>query len=485
MLSEIDHLTLLSLLALVTQLIVILGVILRVILTRHPPGSAFAWILLTIVLPYVGFLLYLILGERPIGRIRARLLNAGNASPHSFSHLDLPLPQAIHHYRSLIQLACQIANQPLTTGNALSLKHSGTVSIQSILDDISLAKHSIEMEFYIWENGGHIEKITQALFEARQRDVQVFLLVDDFGSKNFLKSQLKKDMEAAGMHIASAMPMRFLRMFGLQRADIRLHRKTVIIDQAVAYTGSFNMIDPRGYQASQKVGQWIDAMVRIEGPSVLSLRNMWAQDWLLQPDKLQSVNAIKSTLTNYPNIGQGFVVTVPSSPSATVDTSLLLLLDAINRAEHSVTITTPYFVPNETVIHAILSAALRGVQVRLIVPAKADSRAVNWAMRRYFDDLLNAGVQILMFHGGLLHTKSIAVDDEFALFGTLNIDNRSMHLNFELMLLIFDRPFVNELLTLQQEYIHHSSALNPTTWRKRPLSERMKEGAYYLVAPLL
>ena len=164
---------------------------------------------------------------------------------------------------------------------------------------------------------------------------------------------------------------------------------------------------------------------------------------------------------------------------------MLLVLESIASAQSTLTVTTPYFIPNESVVAALKNAVLRGVDVRLIVPRRCDGALVNWAMRRYFDDLLAGGVKIYLYEAGMLHTKSISIDGEVGIFGTLNIDNRSMHLNFELMMAIFDRQFVADLDSLTTDYMRKSSLLDPIRWRKRPLSNRLKEGASYLVSPLL
>ncbi len=157
----------------------------------------------------------------------------------------------------------------------------------------------------------------------------------------------------------------------------------------------------------------------------------------------------------------------------------------VNDAQHSITITTPYFVPNEVLSAALLNAAYRGVAVKLIVPEKADSAMVSWAGRRHYHDLLEAGVKILTYHGGLLHTKSIAIDGEYAVFGTVNFDNRSLHLNFEMMLLIFDTNFLQALKHLHQQYETQCNMVDAENWHKRPISAKLKEGAAYLLAPLL
>lgn len=486
---HLDNLSLLGVLAILLQFAIMGSVILRVILTRHPPGSAFAWILLTTILPYIGFFLYLMFGERPIGRLRRRRLREiltrwGRLAYHKISPVG-PLPKLLMQHRSFIHLACKLGGMPIASGSRTQLLGSADKTIASLLQDICAAQSSIDMEFYIWDEGGDVESIAQALLAAATRGVRVRILVDDFGSRSFLRSKSKTSMEAAGIEIASALPMRFLRVFGLQRADIRLHRKTVIIDRRIAYTGSFNMIDPRRYQGAKEVGAWVDAMVRVEGPAVTALMAVWTFDWALQPDGDMSDFDDDFAEELIPNCGPASVVTVPSGPYENGDRSLLLVLEAINRAQYSLTITTPYFVPSEAVVMALHNAVLRGVDVKLIVPERADSLPVTYAMRRYFDDLLQGGVRILLYQGGLLHTKSITIDDECSVFGTLNIDNRSLHLNFELMMVIFDSAFTTDLDKLQAEYASRCRELNADTWRQRPLADRLKEGACFLASPIL
>lgn len=214
------------------------------------------------------------------------------------------------------------------------------------------------------------------------------------------------------------------------------------------------------------------------------MKQLFLVDWAIQPDGDPSdLQQLKQDPIDQP--GDATIVTVPSGPYGSKDPNVHLLLESINAARFSITITTPYFVPNEVLATALLNATYRGVKVTLIVPAIADSAAVTWAARRYFDDMLSAGVRILLYNGGLLHTKSIAVDDEYALFGTVNFDNRSLHLNFEMMLLIFDRQFMVDINKLHLSYAEKCSPVDPNTWYHRPLTERLKEGASYLISPLL
>ena len=484
-----DTFTIYGLLAALLQLVIIVGTILRVILTRHPPGSAFAWILLTTILPYIGFALYLMFGERPIGRLRARRLRETGKRWMTVAHQKLtphgPLPYKLARHRTFIHLVTRLAGMPLATGSCVELHKTSEQTLRAIENDIKAAAKSVDMVFYIFSPQGRVLQVIDALIDAAARGVRVRILVDDFGSRAFLRSDARRRMETAGIEIASALPMRFLRFFGLQRADLRLHRKLVIIDRKIGYTGSFNMIDPAGYKDSGDVGEWVDAMVRLTGPAVLSLIGVWAFDWALQPDGDLSDLDNGEEVPFMPNCGQADTICIPSGPYQTEDVSLLLVLESIASAQSTLTVTTPYFIPNESVVAALKNAVLRGVDVRLIVPRRCDGALVNWAMRRYFDDLLAGGVKIYLYDAGMLHTKSISIDGEVGIFGTLNIDNRSMHLNFELMMAIFDRQFVADLDSLTTDYMRKSSLLDPIRWRKRPLSNRLKEGASYLVSPLL
>lgn len=479
----------LTILAALLQFAILTGVVLRVMLTRHPPGSSFAWILLTAVLPYLGFVLYLMFGERPVGQLRARRYRKmfdrwGRQSRHKLTPTG-PLPPHLALHRTLIHLATRMACLPVTFGSQLKLLSTTEEMFDSIIEDINNAEKSIDMEFYIWAPGGETDNVANALLKAHQRGVRIRILVDDFGAREFLSSNTCRYFKEAGISVASAMPMKFLRFFGLQRADLRLHRKTIVIDDRIAYTGSLNMIDPNSYDAAKTVGSWVDAIARLEGPAVMSLKITFVNDWALQPDG--DMSDIEPPRDHAPILQKGHasVVTVPSGPYTQREANLYLLLEAINGARHSITVTTPYFVPNEVLSAALLNAAYRGVDVKLIVPENADSAMVGWAGRRHFHDLLEAGAQILSYRGGLLHTKSIAIDDEYAVFGTVNFDNRSLHLNFEMMLLIFDTDFLQALKKLHEHYESQCSLIEAKSWAKRPLSDKLKEGAAYLLAPLL
>jgi cardiolipin synthase len=488
---EIDW-TLGSLILVGVQLALIAGVTLRVILTRHPPGSSFAWILLTVAVPYFGFLLYLMMGERPIGRLRARRMRealarwpslpaGGSDEPFALAAAPEALPPAD---QPIARMASRLGGLPLNGGSQLELMSDTAAILTRIAADLAGARSRVEMAFYIWSPGGLADEVARALMAAARRGVQCQLLLDAVGSKDFLESHWHAELREAGVQVAQAMRVRLWEM-PFVRADLRLHRKIVVIDGVLAYTGSMNLVDPRYFKQDAGVGEWIDAMARVEGPAVASLEAVFEYDWTLQSSRPALPPSAAQAPTRTAVQGSARVVVVPSGPASILDANRRLIIEAINRARRRILLTTPYFVPGEPLTIALQNAALRGVEVRLLVPRRNDSRLVKYASRRYFDDLLTTGVQVLLYAGGLLHTKSITVDDEFALFGTVNLDQRSLHLNFELMLLVFDPTFTGALVRLQRSYERDATPLERDRWRQRPLRERLKEGACYLVSPLL
>ena len=454
-----EPITIIGWCAVLLQISLTIGVILRVMLTRHPPGSSFAWILLTAIVPYVGFVLYLLFGERTLGRWHARKLRKEMRKRRQiFRHIMHTEAIAPEEYRDISKMATRLGKFPLTKHSSLRLLDDSDETLTLLIRDINNAKELIAMEFYIWDVGGKADDVSAAIIRAARRGVQCYILVDAIGSSKFLSSDWARMFRyEPGIHLESALPVSLFSAL-LSRADIRLHRKIAVIDYRVAYSGSLNMVDPHYFKQGSNVGQWVDAMVRAKGEIVSSLYHLIHFDWK---------------------------VIVPSGPGTTNDANQRLILEAIHRAKNKIEIVTPYFIPGEALALALQNAAIKGVHVTLLLSEKSDAPMVNYASHRYFDDLLKSGVRILLYNKGMLHTKSITVDGELSLFGTVNMDMRSMHLNYELMLLVFDREFSRKVCALNASYAEFSSEVNLFLWYKRSIFERMKEGASYLLSPLL
>jgi cardiolipin synthase len=468
-------------------IIIVLSI--RVIMKRRAAGISLAWLVLIFILPLVGALLYLLVGERRLGKKRVERATAllepymnrlRMLSPESRINRVKLSPKAV----PINRLAEATIGVPATAGNKLQLLSESETILNSVKADIDCAKHSCHVEFYKWAEGGLANEVAEALIQAAERGVICRVLLDAVGSAGFMKSGWPRRFLENGIELAAALPVGLLRM-AFVRLDLRLHRKIIVIDGTRAYTGSINLVDPRFFKQQAGVGQWIDAMVRIEGPAVQALEALFLWDWEVETGKDRQALKNTDNLRTLPHTGTANVQVIPSGPGYKNDAIHRLLLAAIYTATRELIITTPYFVPDESLLTALLSAAQRGVAVTVILPQKMDSWLVNYAGRSYFDDLLTAGVRILRFQGGLLHTKSITVDGEIALFGTVNLDMRSFWLDFEVTLCVYDPEFGTRLRKLQQQYAEKSMPIDLEVWRKRSGLKRFIENLAQLFGPLL
>ncbi len=461
----------------------------RVIMKRRPVGVSLAWLVLICILPLAGALFYLLIGERRLGKHRAARA-AALLEPYKKRHQGLPQENFVDGTTltpaaaPICRLAEAVIGIPALAGNRLHLLNGAEAILQAIIEDIDRAQHTCHMEFYIWSQGGMADQVAEALIRAAGRGVTCRVLVDAVGSARFLKSELPARLRAGGVELAAALPVGPLRA-AFVRLDLRLHRKIVVIDGQVAYTGSLNLVDPRFFKQEAGVGQWIDAMVRVEGPAVEVLGGIFLWDWEIETGVGIETLESSSSLKTPPQAGPAVVQVVPSGPGYEDHAIHRLLLTTVYAARRELIMTTPYFVPDEALQTALLSAARQGVAVAIILPEKIDSLLVRYACRSYFDELLAAGAKILRFQGGLLHTKSITVDGQLALFGTVNLDMRSFWLDFEVTLCIYDSDFGERLRTLQLQYAADAVAVDFQTWRRRTGWERFCENAAQLFAPLL
>lgn len=461
----------------------------RVIMRRRGVGESLAWILVIFLLPIVGPLGYLLLGELRLGSRRGRrfvelfppirewLEEIARRTPVNWSDLG---PES----EPLSRLAEQTIGLPTQPGNHLELLDDWQHVFQRLIEDIDRARQTCHMVFYIWNVGGATIEVAEALIRARERGVVCRVLVDDLGSRAFLRSDLASRLRKAGIQLHAALPGSVWRMLFV-RFDLRMHRKIAVIDGKTAYTGSLNLVDPRYFRVESGVGQWVDAMVRIEGPAVESLAVTFLADWFVETETTLEELRHSAGVEEQPFHGDSAVQVLPSGPAYRSEAIEDVLLMAVYAARSELVLTTPYFVPSESLRIALASAARRGVKVVLIVPAKVDSLLVRYASQAFKGDLLRAGVRIANFDGGLLHTKSVTIDREICLFGSLNLDPRSMRLNFEISLAVYDRNFAGQLRALQQKYIDRSELMDLATFDARSNGQRFAENCARLLGPLL
>ena len=472
-----------------TDLLIRIGLSVRVIMRRRPVGVSLAWLTIILIFPFGGAVIYLAFGETRLGTRRAERA-ARIHEPYMNWLADLEKRTDIHwsqlgpECEPLARLAEATVGIPPMSGNEIELIEETDEVFRRIIADIDAAKSSCHMVFYIWNNGGLADEVAEALIRASRRGVVCRLLVDDVGSAPFLRSEMARRLRQEDIRLHSALPVGLVRSLFV-RLDLRMHRKIVVIDGEVGYTGSLNMVDPRYFKQGAGVGQWVDAMVRVRGPVVEGLGVTFLEDWEL--DTGEGLDQLRKTadVRALDEVGEAAIQVVPSGPVTDSHAIQQVLLMAIYSARRELVLTSPYFVPDELLLTALVSAASRGVDVTLIVPAKVDSLLVRYASQAHKIDLLEAGVKIAMFEGGLLHTKSISVDGEFSLFGSLNLDPRSLWLNFEITLAAYDQHFTSKLRDLQERYIEDSQFMDLETWRKRPVVERFVVNAARLMSPLI
>lgn len=462
------------------------AIFLRVIFKRRSVGASLAWMLIIVFLPILGIVLYVFFGEVQIGKKRLERAQSlrdpflQNMSSH-LSHQKVPIPE-----QPAAIAAHNIMEKHLGTGalgyNNLKIYSEPDEIFDHWLTDINTAQKSIRATFYIWHDAGRVKEIAQALILAAKRGVKIEILVDHAGSwKFFLFSKQLTAMRAAGIEFLPALPVSILRML-VRRMDLRMHRKLFIIDNKIAYSGSMNMADPRYFNIGRQVGPWIDLMARFEGAAAFGVSKIFSWDWEVETGE-RRFPELQSELEIAPNTQ--WMTMIPSGPDLDTDVISQVMLASIYRAEHCITVSTPYFVPSEQLLLALCHAAQRGVEVTLLLPEKCDSKLAGWASRSFYEDVLSSGAKIMLFKGGLLHTKALVVDEQIAIIGSVNLDVRSFQLNFELSFALYNKDSCDKVIALLDSYKASAYPVLLSEWRQRGRVSKLIERLNYFLSPLL
>lgn len=470
-----------------TLLIVIqIAIVLRVLMRRLEVGVSMAWVLVVAGFPIAGPFLYLMFGELRLGSKRAQRFkdlakSLGSWLEKISDSREDPGPDQGGPFAHMAE---RLLGLPSLGGGRLTLLTDWQASFDAILADIKAAKKSCHLEFYIWSDGGRADEVADALIAAAGRGVQCRVLLDALGSRPFFRGPTVKRLRAAGVEVVAALPGGLIRLLFV-RFDLRLHRKIVVIDCEIAYTGSMNLVDPRYFKKSAGVGEWVDAMARIEGPPVEALALSFLADWYVESSASHDGFDVQEDICSLKPVGDTIVQAIPSGPAYGANAMERALITAVYSARDEIILTTPYFVPDEPLEAALASAALRGVRVVLVLPKKVDSILVRHASNAFVGELVAAGVEVMRFTGGLLHTKSVTIDGEWSLFGSLNLDPRSLHLNFELTLGVYDDGFTGQLRDLQMQYVAQSEQLLADRAETKSAGRLAMENLARFVSPLL
>ncbi|HEV2513704.1 MAG TPA: cardiolipin synthase [Devosia sp.] len=417
------------------------------------PVSRLAWVMVIVVAPLIGMIAYILVGETNIGRTRtARLRKAFETLPPPLGTPDAEaqLPEGM---QALFRAGTSVSGYPPVAGNRAQLLESSDAAIEAMVADIDTATDHVHLLFYIWLPDTNGLKIVAALQRAAGRGVACRVMADDVGSRAMIRSEHWRAMREAGVQLARAMPIGNPLVGALWgRLDMRNHRKIVVIDNAITYCGSQNCADA-AFLPKARFAPWVDVMVRLEGPIARQNQHLFASDWMGHGED-DLTELLQRPL---PPAQPGFVAQVIGT-GATVRPSAMpeIFVSVMNAARRELVITTPYYVPDETIQAALCASAYRGVETTFIVPERNDSWVVAAASHSYYAELLEAGVMIREYQGGLLHSKTMTVDGQLALIGSANMDRRSFELNFENNMLIADRSLTQALRQRQQSYIEAS-----------------------------
>lgn len=455
------------------------------VLVRKPsrPAADLAWILVIIVLPVLGMTGYLMFGEARLGRRRRERHReiAERTRKEGLVHGAVGLyPRIPRDLASITALASSVGGMPVRGGHAVVLMGDTEEVIEALVADIDGARLHCHLLFYIFLDDDTGTQVGEALLRAAGRGVAARLLVDGVGSRDFLGSELCRRLRQGGVSVVEALPASLVRV-ALARLDLRNHRKIAVIDGAVAYTGSQNIADA-AFATKPSYGPWVDSMMRLEGPAVLDLQELFITDWYLDSDE-----SLVDCLDIRPPSGVGSTALqiIPTGPGDHHESLRLICQSAFHLAREEILLTTPYFVPGEPEVAALCTAARRGVRTVLVVPRRNDSPLVAAASRSLYEPLMDAGVEIHEYTAGILHAKTMTVDRRLALIGTANFDRRSFELNFEVSALVLDDEFASRLRFLQRSYMNDTEQVDEAVWRRRPLTRRLVQNAAGVLAPLL
>ena len=472
----------------------LLGILaLFIIPANRKPGEATAWLLLIFLAPILGALLFVLLGNPKLSewrREQQRTMNqhikdAAEKAEHQrelHGIVDPPLPVRFEPH---VKLIAQLTGMPVMTGNTVELLSGYVSAVEQIVRDIDAAKHFVHLEYYMFAADTIGSPVIEALVRARERGVVCRVLMDHL-SNLLLQGPVLKRLGAAGIPVQRMLPV---DPFDNQwnRIDLRNHRKMVIVDGTVAFTGSQNLIEDTYHKRSNiKNGiHYIELVVRVTGPVVREFNAAFITDWYSETQELLDERTAPEMRVRAPMTGSVLCQVLPSGPGFDHNNNLMLFVALFHAARQRITIVNPYVVPEATLLLALTSAAQRGVEVTLIVSEIGDQFMVYHAQSSYYEELLKAGVKIYRYRAPvILHSKSISIDDDIAVISSSNMDIRSFQLNLEITMVCYDTHVASELRKLEGEYLRNARLLELATWQARGLYTKLFDNLARLTSAL-
>lgn len=453
-----------------------------IVMQKRAPVSTLGWILSMALLPYLGFVIYYFFGPQRLKKQRLKRLRS-RAIAHAPADLALirdRAREAPHTLRQMSALGTAACGVPISSATGVQLLSGGAAAFDAIFDAVAAAQDHIHLEYYIYEPDRIGTRLAELLIERACAGVTVRLLIDALGSKR-IGRRFMAPLREAGVHVALFHDSRIGRRLR-PVTNYRTHRKIVVCDGHTGFTGGVNITDEE--DARTRPDAYHDVHLRVEGSAVRWLQTTFLEDWAYATgEQLRDIDAQLVRLLPDIEPGPIPVQIVTSGPDNPLEAIHRMHVSAIHAAQERCWLTTPYFVPGEPAMMALTSAALRGVDTRLLVPRRSDSLIVSAAARSYFDELIAAGVKIWEYKARMLHSKTLVVDDHCAMVGTANFDNRSFRLNFEVMAVVYGPELARPLAAQFETDLH--SAAPVRAHRRQSFWRRVGDAFARLFSPLL
>ncbi len=458
----------------------LISIISVVLLENRNPVKSFSWILVLIFLPFIGIFFYLIIGQnyRKEKIISKKSIHRINERPIAIHAIELLETNRIYKdYLNLVKLLFKNSEATGYAYNKIEVLAEGDTTFESMFDAIKNAKEHIHIEFFIFDDDRISNQLRELLISKAKEGVRVRMIYDFLGSWLLSKRYLYT-LQKAGVYARPFLPLK-LRL-GRSKINLRNHRKLLIVDGKIGFTGGLNVADR--YIYGNVLGKWRDTFVRFEGSVVHGLQQLFLNDWYFVERKLITDSRyFPKPQKFYDNLVQ----IVSSGPDTDWESIMQGITSAMMAAKKYIFIQTPYFVPPDTILNTIQIAALSGIDVRLMVPVKSDSRLSDNCTSSYLSEVLEAGVRVFRYEKGFLHSKAIVIDDFISIVGSANMDERSFTSNFEVNAFIFDSSTALQLKELYLKDIELCEEIHSTSWNKRKRRQKLKESIARLFSPLV
>ena len=457
--------------------VTILGIVLVVITENRNPLKTLPWIIVLLLAPVVGLIFYFFFGQnlskrRIISRRTRKRITLRLEESNTAQSFEIPA-----RHKALAALLVNTLHSVPLHGSRITPYTDGTSKLEALLEEIARARHHIHLQYYIFcddETGG---RLRDALIAKAREGVEVRILYDDVGCSG-VKKGFFEAMRREGIEVYAFLHVKF-PLF-TSKVNYRNHRKIAVIDGRVGFIGGMNIADR--YIHGTKWGIWRDTHFKIEGCGATGLQISFLSDW-------SATTRQQITGADYFPAAQHFTENilqiVPSGPFGKWRTLLQAESYAIANARQRIWIQTPYYLPSDVLNSALQVASLAGIDVRLMLPARSDTKAVDLASHSYLDDMMKAGVKILFYKPGFLHSKLLIVDDLLTVIGSANMDFRSFEHNFEINAFVYDQGFTNRMAAIFSQDAGHCHAVKPGEWFNRPRLRRLCESFMRLFSPLM